>query len=267
MSFFHRIKSHFGTGKLKKEQIERLRESIWNALSDGVIDDRELMYINSFFSESELSVEDFQTLKSEIFAQVVSQAISDRRVTDSETKSLNHLIERLEIAPGVARWAQQQTQYFSAIAKIESGAPLAEIQPVGLVMQKNEVGYLCLSADLIEERVVSRTYSGGSQGVSIRVMKGVSYRVGQQRGQLHSQTGLVTVSDGYFIITNKRLVFSGSRKSVSTNFDKLLDLEVYSDAIKISSTSRQKPAFIKFAHGQEAELVAVVISRVLNDRD
>jgi hypothetical protein len=266
MGIWNRIKTHLSAGKLKKEQIARLRESIWNALEDGKISDQELVYINGFLQDSELSAQDFQDLKTEIFSQVVQQAIADRRVTEGELKNLNHIIERLEISPEVEKWAEQQTQYYSMIARIESGEPLITIQPVGLVMLKNEVCYLCLPADLIEERVVSRRYSGGSHGVSVRLMKGVSYRVGQQRGQFISQTGLTIVSDGYFIVTNKRLVFSGSRKSVSTNFDKLLDLELYSDTLKIASNSRQKPAFIKFKHDQEAELVAVIISRIINER-
>jgi hypothetical protein len=81
-----------------------------------------------------------------------------------------------------------------------------------------------------------------------------------------SQSGLVPVSEGYFIITNKRLVFSGNRKSVSTNLDKLLAIEVYADGLMLSSTSRQKPTFIKFERPPEAELAAVLISRVLNER-
>jgi hypothetical protein len=265
MGLFDRLKSGLTLGKLQKEQLERLRESIWNSVADGVISEQELSYINDFYTASELNDEEFRKLKNEIFSLIIQQAISDRRVTESELNSLNHICQRLEISPEVERWAQKQVEYYAAISRIESGAPLHTEQPSGLIMQKNEVCYLSLPAQLIEERVVARNYVGGSHGVSVRIMKGISYRVGQQRGQMTSQTGFVPISDGYFIVTNKRLFFSGSRKSVSTNLDKLLDLQVFADGLKIASTSRQKPTYISFYRSEEAELAAVLISRIINE--
>lgn len=265
MGFLDKIKNTFSSGKLKKEQIEKLRESIWAAVADGEITDQEFEYINSFYTDSELSPENFQKLRSEIFVQVVQQAIADKRVGEEELQVLNHLIKRLEISPEVEAWAQEHVQYYSLFAQIESGQPLQEIQPVGLILQKNEIGYLCLPADWLEERVISRNYVGGNRGVNVRIMKGISYRVGQQRGQIQSQMGMVVVSEGYFIITNKRLVFSGNRKSVSTTFEKLLDLQVFSDALNFSTSTRQKPVIIKLSKSEEAELCGVLISRLINE--
>jgi uncharacterized membrane protein YebE (DUF533 family) len=97
MSIFNKITASFTKGKLKKEQLDRMRESIWNAISDGVISDQELQYINGYFGESELTEDDFRTLKSEIYFQVVQQATADRRITENELQSLNHIANRLGI--------------------------------------------------------------------------------------------------------------------------------------------------------------------------
>ena len=265
MGLFETLKSKLTVGKLKKEQIDRLEQAIWRAVSDGVIDDRELSYINGFYTGSELSQGDFDKIRSEIFRSVVMQSIRDRRVTDSELKSLNNLIERLEIAPDVEAWAQQQIQYYREIARIEGGGELMSGNPTGLILQKNELCHLSLPAVLMEERVLSRNYAGGSRGVNIRIMKGVSYRMGQQRGQMTSQSGMVAISDGYFIATNKRLVFSGDRKSVSTSFAKLMDMHVFSDGVTFSSSQRQKPVIVKLSSEQEAEMAGVLISRLLSE--
>ena len=265
MGFFETLKSKFTVGKLKKEQIERLQQAIWTAVSDGAIDDRELSYINGFYTESELSQEDFDKLRAEIFRSVVMQSIHDRRVTDGELASLNNLIERLEIAPDVEAWAQQQIQYYREIARIEAGGELLSGNPSGLILQKNELCHLSMPAVLMEERVVSRNYAGGSQGVNIRIMKGVSYRVGQQKGQMTSQSGMVPISHGYFIATSKRLVFSGDRKSVSTPFAKMMDLHVFADGVTFSSSQRQKPVIVKLSSEQESEMAGVLISRLLSE--
>jgi hypothetical protein len=69
VGIFDKIKSSFGTGKLKQEQIEALRRLIWDAVRDGQITESELYQMNTFFYDSELAAEDFQKLKSEIFVQ------------------------------------------------------------------------------------------------------------------------------------------------------------------------------------------------------
>ena len=69
---------------------------------------------------------------------------------------------------------------------------------------------------MAEEKVISRKYQGGSQGMSFRVMKGVSYRVGGHRGHITSETGVVAVSDGELILTNNRVIFRGDKKSFTS---------------------------------------------------
>lgn len=149
MGIFESLKSSFSTGNLKKEQVERLRESIWNALADGQISDQELQYINSFYRESQLSQEDFDKLRNEIFMQIVQQAISDRRVDQRELNSLNHIINRLSISPEIESWAQRQVQYYLLFDMIESGAPLPIGTASGLLMQKGEVCHVSLPAYLL----------------------------------------------------------------------------------------------------------------------
>ncbi|MBA3632019.1 MAG: hypothetical protein H0W58_04280 [Acidobacteria bacterium] len=265
MGFLDKIKQSFGTGKLKKEQTDRLQESLSTAILDGKLADKELYYINSFFADSALSIEDFQKLKSGVFVQVVQKAIADKRVTDQEKESIFTIARQLDVLPECVEWARQQIQYYSLFYYIESGGTLPIGTPQNLILQKGENCNLCIPAILLEERVVSRQYSGGSQGISIPIVKGIRYSVGKQRGSMQSISGIVPVSEGYFIITNKRLVFSGNKKSTSTAFNKLIDLQLFNDGLKYSSTSRQKPFIVRFTKVEESEMCGLIISRLLND--
>ena len=76
---------------------------------------------------------------------------------------------------------------------------------------------------------------------------------------------MVPVSEGYFIVTNQRIVFSGDKKSVATPFNKLIDLQVYADAIQFAVSNRQKPVIVKFNTAEESELSALIVSRLIND--
>lgn len=266
MGFFDTLKSKFNSGKIKREQIERLREIIGTALLDGELTEAELGYINSVYFDSQLNAEEFQRIKSEAFMNVVESAIADRRVTPHEASALDQLAANLDVSPEVLRFAEQKAQYFVLFAQIESGAALPVGNPSGLILKKDESAHLSLPATLVEERVISRQYVGSSRGISVPIVKGIRFNVGQQRGQYLSTSGIVPVSEGYFVITNKRLVFSGNRKSVASDFAKLLDFQVYSDVLQFSVTNRQKPTTLKFFRPEEIELCGMIISRILNEQ-
>ncbi len=260
MGFFDK----FGKGKLRKEQLEQLNSTLWRIVADGKVTEEELAEINHFFYDSELSPEEIQKAQADVFMQLVYQAIQDRRVTDDEFRSLEHVADRFSLSPQLRGWMQQQIQYYRLFHFIEQGGTLPSIAPQNVLLQKNEECHISVSASLLEERVVRSTYQGGSRGVSIRLMKGVSYRVGAHRGQIQSERALVPVSNGTFSVTNQRLIFSGDKKSNATAYPKLLDFQVYADAVQYSTTSCQKPMIVGFPAQENAELAALVISRVIN---
>jgi hypothetical protein len=78
---------------------------------------------------------------------------------------------------------------------------------------------------------VGRHYEGGSQGVSFRLAKGITYRVGARRGHLVSDKQVMPVSTGNFVMTNKRAVFAGDAKSFALKFDKIINLELYANGL------------------------------------
>ena len=65
------------------------------------------------------------------------------------------------------------------------------------------------------------TRLGAYGGPSFRVAKGVNFRVGgfQARGESHEE--LRVIDNGDITLTNKRFVFSGSKRSVNFNINKM----------------------------------------------
>jgi hypothetical protein len=131
------------------------------------------------------------------------------------------------------------------------------------MLQKNEVAFWCEPGNILEERVVGRRYEGGSQGVSFRIMKGVSYRVGAHRGHIVTDKAVVPVSAGHLIITNKRVIFRGDSKSFSIKFDKLLELNFYSDGVRLTD-EKGKPRLVRFAEEGNTDIVGAILSHAVN---
>lgn len=263
MGFFDKISSSFGKGKIRKEQTGELRQLIAESIRDGHLSDDEIKQINSFYGTSDLSEENFKQIKNESFQLAVSWAISDRRVSQSEAHSLEQIAHRLEIDENVWNQVSGDLNFYFTLNEIENGK-LPQMHPANVILQKGEIGHLVFAAQLIEERVIGKTTVGRSKGVSIRIMQGVSYRVGASKGRIQSEMAMIPVSTGTFAVTNKRLIFSGDKKSFSAEYKKLLDVQLYSDAIQFSLTTRQKPVIVSMPNSRSVELCAATISQIIN---
>ena len=108
--------------------------------------------------------------------------------------------------------------------------PLTEIRPSHALLKTSEKAYGAVMASLQETQTVG--YSAGTSGVSVRVAKGVTLRTSGTRGK--AVKGMVSVASGELVITDKRLVFSGDRKSFAIQLDDLLNTTSYTDGFGFS---------------------------------
>lgn len=92
---------------------------------------------------------------------------------------------------------------------------------------------------LMEPRSVRHAIYGGP---SFRLAKGVSFRVGVSRSESHDE--LRTVDTGTFTLTDKRLVFSGAKRTVAVNLGSLVSVEAYADGIGIHRDGRQRAQYL-----------------------
>jgi len=258
----------FADRKLKKQQIATLRQILADAVHDGHIDDRELAQIRHVAEEAKLSDQEYQVLVDEVYAKVVDFVVADRRVNDAERAAVIQIADRLGVSNNTRHSLEDVLHYFTLLETIEK-CPMAQIPnrggTSGVPLKAGEIDYFAHPAQMLEERVIARQSVGRSQGVSFRIVKGVSYRVGQSRGHSVPVHATVPVSSGDFVITNKRLIFAGDRKSVNAPYDKILHTEGFSDGLRFSVTNRQKPVTIQFFTDKSAEIACVLISRILND--
>jgi len=120
------------------------------------------------------------------------------------------------------------------IRDIKEGRPVTRIKidylPI-LLGKKEEVIWVFKNVDGYEEKT-GRRYEGGSSGVSMRICKGVYYRVGTNKGYSVSYQYQNPLGRGIFIVTNKNLYFIGT-KQVKLSISKILSFKPYDDGITL----------------------------------
>jgi hypothetical protein len=124
--------------------------------------------------------------------------------------------------------------------KLPDTAELSRSAPFNLQKDENLI-YLFWNVRYLEDKSRTR-YVGGSHGVSVRVMKGVYYRVGAFKGNPVRTTQRMQVDTGTLGVTNKHVYFCGPSKTFRVRHDKIVSFIPFGDGAGIvRDASTAKP--------------------------
>ena len=125
-----------------------------------------------------------------------------------------------------------------------------KVEGLTVNLQKGEkIAYVFQGVEYHTLRTV-RSFAGVSQGLSIRVMKGVYYRPSMFHGHPVESTQVVSGGKGTLAATNKNLYFLGQLKTMRIPYAKIISFQPYSDGIGIQrEAASAKPEVFKIADG------------------
>ncbi|MDA1364083.1 MAG: hypothetical protein O3A79_05005 [Candidatus Marinimicrobia bacterium] len=110
-----------------------------------------------------------------------------------------------------------------------------------LILQQDEKLILSLEGISLHQYKITKT-KGMYQGVSIRVMSGLSYRIGGFTSKPREVLSQLDVGDLH--LTTERIVFLGNRESVEIHRSKLLSIEASNSFIELHQKGRGKVLFL-----------------------
>lgn len=115
---------------------------------------------------------------------------------------------------------------------------------------------------VLYEEVVRRQSYGASRGLSIRIAKGVYYRIGAFKGEPLITTSLKPKYAGSLIITNRNVYFYSTEKSIRWPYNKIISFVPFEDAIGIQpDRMNAKTIYLK---GLDGRFAFNVISNIQN---
>lgn len=262
MGFFSGISDKIAAMRQRSKDKNEFFAGLINAATDGKFTDDEIKQIQDRYKELELTQDDLKGIRAQAYNTALRAAKSDGVVTAEEEAELAKLQQFLMIPDSEITRSKKELARLRLLTEIQNGNP-PSIPVPNVIFQKNERAYWSEPASILEERVVKRRYQGSSHGFSFRIAKGVSYRVGSHRGHIVTDTAVVAVSSGELIITNKRVIFRGNAKSFNLRLDKLLDLNFYSDGVRLTD-DKGKPRIVKYSHEGNADVVGATLSYAIN---
>ena len=214
-----------------------------------------------------LSTDDVKNIHKTSVASVFSNIGSDKRITDDEKNALEKMLSHFNLTKTDIAFNQDSFNKYYTLALVDKGV-LPTIDnaqaEVNIVFKEGEVLHWAVAASMMKRKKVTTRINYGGLTASVKIMKGVRYRVGSMGVQSVSKEIMDTEDTGVFYITNQRVGYIGYRKQFSFPFKKIGSLELRSDGLHIFKDGKEAPYILEL---RDYEVPLAMISLILNKAD
>ncbi|MEQ1823541.1 MAG: hypothetical protein ABL949_13605 [Fimbriimonadaceae bacterium] len=241
----------------KKSNLRGYADALGRMLMDMSLSPQEVAALQAQQRSLGLDQLSIMQIHRDAFTHVSRFVLEDGVVTAQELQALGDLGNTLGLGWRDLPLQHQRTYYIAhTCMQIQNGQlPSLPAGSTRIRESPGEVVHVEVTAQILDERVVSREFIGGSSGVSMRICKGVSYRFGSTRGRSIPVTAIVPVDQGVLSITSLRVAFMGTKKSFSVDWPKVLSAEPMSDGVHLTFQSRSKSALVQYLDLANAEVL------------
>jgi hypothetical protein len=197
----------------------------------------------------------------EIVERVLARVVADRRLSPAEEQALRDLQKNLgipELRFGPA--TQAALDKYALLWRIENGELPFIAGPGPAPLQEGELCHLACRSFWHELRNYATRGERPGAAASVKVPRGLTYRVDGTAPKRVARDGLAPVDWGSLYVTSGRLVFIGQKTRETLRFNELLGIEVFADAIVLEKASGRRPHL--FLEG-DVEVIAAVMTEVM----
>lgn len=123
------------------------------------------------------------------------------------------------------------------------------------ILQKSECLYYAANRVKIYTTKTETTYKAGSRGVSVRLAKGLSYRIGNAKGKRVQEEYEDFAGRGTVAVTSKHIYYFVDDRSTRIPLQKLVSASVYGKRVEfVKEAAQPKPTAFEFDCSEDADI-------------
>jgi hypothetical protein len=235
-------------------------QSLERALADGILTDDEARELASVREAHELTEAEVRMVALSLYRRALRDAVADSRITEEEDEVLQRLRSQLGLSDRDLREDVAQVQRVRLLSEVErdhlphvdSPVPLASGEQCHWVIQARLADRLSTPGRKSELRKLR--FAVASQDV---------FSADGERSDLRTSDEILPTDMGVLLITDRRTLFRGARRTVNVPHLKLLSIDLFKDGVSIEES---EPARRNFFMVDDPELTAAVLLRAARDR-
>ncbi len=231
-------------------------------LSGGVCTDETKTVLEGIADDLQLSEkvaqETFATVAQESMQRYLAPIIEAERLSPGQEIELYAFAKSLGgvIDGNLQSKLNRYKQYWH----IEHGDLPTLIPDINL--QKSENLYFTTRIDWLEYRKVSKGVNYAGPTARIKIAKGLYFRAGSLRTQPISADELKVIDSGQLYLTDKRLIFVGTKGNKTIKINKILTINPYNNGVDIQKDTGKSP-FLQF--DTDVDIFSMTLVRLMND--
>lgn len=140
---------------------------------------------------------------------------------------------------------EEKTEFIAeSFSRIRSGeVPISGGPDCPVILKKDEEHIMSVPGMKLKEPRSVRRSSGGYGGPRIRIAKGITISAGTFGASSESHEEIRDIDSGTFTLTSRRIIFSGSKKTINIDLLKIISIDPYSDGIAINRENKGKKEY------------------------
>ncbi len=246
----------------KREALANYREAVFQAVLDKKISSEEKSRISSIVSENGLALSELATIQKEAFQGAFSSALSDGLVSDQEALLLNDLVDLFGVSAQALGLDQERFNSARYLELLGRGELITfQERPEGVIIPEGESLHFFIAAALAKRRRVTTSVSYSGPTASIKLMKGVHYRVGSINLGRSTSEKIAYEDIGFVFITDQQIGYKGPKKHLNIPLKKVKYVEINDGVLNLFVSGRENPHLIIMP---EYQVVLSILSVLLN---
>jgi hypothetical protein len=240
------------------------KKTLVDSISDGRLSDKEREFLANLKSKIGLSAEIadniFTKTAQERVQQYINEAIEDRRLSPQEDLELQKICESLGAEINLDSESKATLEKFRLFWQIENG-DVPTIEP-DINLHRNELCYFKTDVGWWEYRKQTKRIRYGGLTARVPIAKGLYIRAGDLGIKPVSEDVFVQLDSGLIYLTNKRVIFRGTKKNKTIRIPKILTITPYKNGVDIEKDTGKSP-FLDFS--KNIDLFCIILNRAMLD--
>jgi hypothetical protein len=216
-----------------RAQYQRLLQQ---ALDDGVLTADELAELEAVRRDGALTPEEVRMAALAIYRGALRDAAADARLTPDEDATLRRLQQQLDLSETDLGADYAQLSRLRMLARVAEGALPAVPSPVPLV--PDERCHWVVQCTLADRIPVPQATRREVAGTSFRVIGIEPFAATGAREELRPADDILPSDIGALVITSRRTIFQGAKRTISVPHARAEQLTLYADGLRLEEIAQ-----------------------------
>lgn len=210
------------------------RRKLELALSDGTLSSEEVAELEQFRAASDLTHAEVRMVARAIYRTALRHALDDAQLTEQEDQALRKLQLQLALSEHDLGDDGRQLARLRLLARVEAHQLPAVDAPVHLV--PNEIAHWVVQGSLADRLDLPGRKRPEVKGVTLRVASDAGFSADGPRSALRPNEEILPVDLGILVVTSRRTVFQGAKRTISLPHARLENIVLYADGLHLEET-------------------------------